>query len=148
MIEPPPVCPEPGRGATGSPAAPLPPPPPGRRWWKTLLIVLGLLLCGGFAGSAITGLVLRRMMVETIQHPERITRHLHERIRHDLKLSDEQSAEVLRILEKHTRSLVDAHRGAMNEVEREVAAVLTPEQAAVWKEKVAKRRETFFRAER
>lgn len=133
---------------TDSPAAPLPSPPPRRRWWKTLLIVLGLLLCGGFAGSAITGLLLRRMMLEAIQHPERITRHLHERIRQDLKLTDEQSAEVLRILEKHTRSLVEAHRGAMDEVEREVAALLTPEQEKIWKEKVSRRRETFFGGER
>lgn len=133
----PPPCPEPRRGA-----------PSRRAWWKTALIVIALLLCGGFAGSAITGMVLRRMMVETIQHPERITRHLHERIRRDLKLDDAQSTEVLRILEKHTRSLVDAHRGAMDEVEREVAAVLTPEQANAWKERVARRRETFFGGDR
>lgn len=132
----------------GPSAVPLPSPPPRRAWWKTTLIVIALLLCGGFAGSAITGMVLRRMMLETIQHPERITRHLHERIRQDLKLTDEQSAEVLRILEKHTRSLVDAHRGAMDEVEREVAALLTPEQAKAWKERVARRRETFFKGER
>ena len=121
----------------------LPPPPRARRPWLTVLLGL-VIFAGGLAcGVGGTLWLLRDRALRFIHHPEEMPAVVTARMRSKLGLTDTQAATVQAILERHQHELVAIRAGVLPQVaahidavEREVAAVLNPEQAASWTARV------------
>ncbi len=113
---------------------------PRRRW---LWALLGLLIfaLGAVVGAAGTLLVVRVRVRHALQQPDELPQRITGRLRGTLALTDEQAEQVRAILERRYAELARIRRFAQPRVEaqlewvrKEVADVLTPDQAARWRE--------------
>jgi cell division protein FtsB len=131
-------------------AAGLPAPRPRRRW-LTLLLVAVVFFAGVVigAGGALIGVYNR--VVEGIQHPESEPARITARLRRNLRLTDEQAAQVEAILLRHQAEFQEIRRrvqpevvARLDQVERDIAEVLTPEQRPRWHSRFDQMRRTWI----
>ncbi|MCG3137788.1 MAG: hypothetical protein HJJLKODD_01638 [Phycisphaerae bacterium] len=120
--------------------APQPPhPAPRRRRWLMVLIMLGLLLCGGLLGSAVTLVVVAKRVQTVLQHPEEIPRLAAARLRRHLELTEDQTRQLEAILSRHqerVRQIRERFRPRIverfDELRLEVDELLNPQQQDKW----------------
>ncbi len=94
---------------------------------------------GGVVGAGLTVAMAVHRMRYALHHPEEVPGRITGRLRHELRLTDEQAGQVLTII---TRSQLDvqalrrANQPRIEEIFKQVTtqirAVLTPEQANQW----------------
>jgi hypothetical protein len=115
------------------------PLPRKRRPWRSILLGLIILFCGILIGAGITVILLQRVVLYAIHHPEEIPNRLTERLRNKLSLTDDQTKKVKAILTERQKAFTELRRAKRPKVERElkslreeVAAVLDKDQARKW----------------
>ncbi len=113
---------------------------PKRRRWKSVLLGVIILLGGLVIGSGGTLIIVHKLVISAIHHPEQVPKRMAKRISRKLDLSREQTAKVQAILIERQKALLAIRREAYPRVEAElrkardqVAAILEPEKAASWK---------------
>jgi hypothetical protein len=118
------------------------PIPPRRRPWRSLLLGLIILLCGILIGTGGTVIVLQKVVLYAIHHPEEVPNRVAERMRNKLGLSDEQTKKVKAILAERQRAFLALRRAARPKVEQElerlreeVATILDKNQARKWRKR-------------
>jgi hypothetical protein len=121
-----------------------------RRWWSSLLLGTGILFFGVIIGAG--GMFLwkkSRRRFRRASHTDG-ARHIAERMRSNLDLTDEQTEKVRVILEKHLKAFqaiqqeiapkLEAQRGKIQE---ELKEVLAPEQFEKWKKRFESMKKRF-----
>jgi hypothetical protein len=118
------------------------PLPRKRRPWRSFLLGLIILFCGILIGAGITVILLQRVVLYAIHHPEEVPNRLTERLRNKLSLTDEQTKKVKAILTERQKALRELRRVMRPKVERElehlredVAAVLDKDQSHKWRKR-------------
>lgn len=111
--------------------------PPGR--WRAVALALVIFVSGAVAGAAIAVTAGRRAARAAFREPDLVPARLAARLRCRLRLAPVQEAAMARILaarqaswleiRRSTRPRVDAE---LEQLRREVAAVLTPRQVEKW----------------
>jgi hypothetical protein len=111
------------------------------RRWRAFLLGIVILICGALIGSGITVIVIHKMVIHAIRHPEKAAMRITNRIQHKLGLSDEQAAKVKEIVAKRQKAMQAIRREVQPRIERElqgakqdVAALLDPQKARQWRE--------------
>jgi Spy/CpxP family protein refolding chaperone len=114
-------------------------PKPGRHWLKNFFLALLIFGCGFLAGGAFTIHAIHVRTVRNLASPEKMPERVSKHMKRWLRLSDEQTASVQKILEEHQRNLSNIFQAVRPQMEAEfeqtrkdVEAVLTPEQAKKW----------------
>ncbi len=82
------------------------PLPRKRRPWRSILLGLIILFCGILIGAGITVILLQRVVLYAIHHPEEIPNRLTERLRNKLSLTDEQTKKVKAILTERQKAFI------------------------------------------
>ena len=125
------------------------PAAPGR--WRSILLAAVIFVSGAVVGAAVTIAVVRHRAQTALRHPEQVPAQLAARIGKRLRLDAGQEAAVSRVLAEHQTALAGLRRrdtpqvaAELDQVRREVAAVLTPEQAARWNRWFEQRRERWL----
>lgn len=115
---------------------------PKRRRWRTFFLGVLILLLGIAIGGGTAVVVIKRVVLHAIHHPEEAPQRITERARRQLNLSDEQAAKVKEILTERQKKIQELRREIQPQVENEfqkakeeVAAILTPDQAQKWRER-------------
>jgi len=131
-------------------SAELPPIKKPRRWRAVLLGII-ILICGALIGSGVTVIVIHKMVLHAIRHPEQTPMRITNRIKSKLGLSDEQAARVREIIAARQKAIQAIRRDVQPRVERElegakedVAALLNPEKARQWRERFDYLRKTWI----
>jgi hypothetical protein len=113
-----------------------------RRPWRSFLLGLIILFCGMLIGAGITVIILQKVVLYAIHHPEEVPNRLTERLRNKLSLTDEQTKKVKAILIERQKAFVALRRAIRPKMEREleqlredVAAVLDENQARKWRKR-------------
>ncbi len=113
-----------------------------RRPWRSLLLGLIILFCGMLIGAGITVIILQKVVLYAIHHPEEIPNRLTERLRNKLGLTDEQTKNVKAILIERQKAFMALRRATRPKMEREleqlredVAAILDKNQARKWRKR-------------
>ena len=120
--------------------ASLPPlPPPRRRHWLTLLLMLVIFVSGFAMGSAGSWMVLRKMLLSMLHHPEQAAPQIAVRLGSRFGWSKKETAQVEKVIRAHQENLQAIRRDVqprvlseLKQMEDEIAAVLTPRQQAAW----------------
>ena len=101
--------------------------------WRQVALGLAILLCGMVMGAAGTMVVTRRALRHGIQAPDKTARSLTQRMNAQLNLSPEQQKQVAEIVCRHLKQLRATRKEQLRLMRDEVAGVLSPEQAALWR---------------
>ncbi len=119
--------------------SPLPSPVRGGRRWPALLLALFVFIAGMASGAALTVHLAINRLQFAIHHPEVAPARIAATIQRRLRLSDEQAAQVERIVAKHQVEIAAVRRKFQPEiveqlsaVRDDVAAVLTESQRERW----------------
>lgn len=117
----------------------LPKPP---RAWLTLLIGGVLVLSGMVIGAGGTVLLVKNRLEQPDQAPSHFSRRLAERMTRDLDLTREQKTDIQEIFARHQKELHAVRKSveqrvteSFNTMQSEVEAILTPQQAKMWRER-------------
>lgn len=117
----------------------LPPSSQGGRRWLTLLLALCIFIAGMASGAALTVHFAINRLQFAIHHPEVAPARIAATIQRRLRLSDEQAAQVEKIVANHQVEIAAVRRKFQPEiveqlsaVRDEVAAVLTESQRERW----------------
>jgi DNA-binding PucR family transcriptional regulator len=93
-------------------------------------------------GAGITVIILQKVVLYAIHHPEEIPNRLTERLRNKLSLTDEQTKKVKAILIERQKAFMALRRATRPKMEREleqlredVASVLDKNQARKWRKR-------------
>jgi hypothetical protein len=104
-------------------------------------------------GSGATVIVVYKMVVHAIRHPEEAPARITERVRNKLDLTDEQAAKVKEIVARRQKAIQAIRREMQPRIEKEVdgardevAALLDPEKARKWRERVDLLKDTWLPA--
>lgn len=121
------------------PIAPLPARP---KRWRIVLLGIAILMLGALIGSGVTVIVIKKMVLHAISHPEKASARIANRIQRKLDLSAEQAAQVRSIIAERQKALQAIRREVQPRVEKElnglrddVAALLEPDKARRWRER-------------
>jgi len=124
-------------GSEANPSQPLPPAP--RRRWLTVLLLLVIFFSGSVLGGGGMFVFLRNRALHVLHHPEDGPARMANRLRSKLGLSAEQTRQVEEILRQRQLALQAIRRevqprvvAELNEVERQIAAVLDDAQQEKW----------------
>jgi Spy/CpxP family protein refolding chaperone len=111
-----------------------------------------ILICGALIGAGVTAHVFWERFLHAAHSPEDAPARIVERMAGRLDLTDEQVEQIEQIVAERREALLDIRRetqprvGAEIEGMRlEVAAVLTPEQATRWNERMESLKERWMR---
>jgi len=115
---------------------------PRRRWVRTVLLALVIFVSGVVVGSGLTFKVITSGFKRFFQDPEVLAEHITHRMKRQLHLTEEQSVQVRRIILEQQKAFQSLRKKVWPELEvqiektrRELAAVLTPEQARKWEKR-------------
>jgi hypothetical protein len=115
---------------------------PKRKRWRAFFLGIMILLCGMVIGAGGTVVVMKRIILHAIQHPEEAPQRITDRVRNKLDLTEDQAAKVKAILTERQKKIQALRRQVQPEVQKElekakedVAAVLKPDQAEKWRER-------------
>jgi hypothetical protein len=119
------------------------PTPQKPRRWRSVVLGLVIFTCGLTIGAGVTVIVVRKMIVHAITHPEELPQRITQRLRSKLSLTDEQAARIRSIIAKRQRAIQEIRREfqprlekELDSAEEEVAAVLGPEKAKPWRKRL------------
>ena len=101
--------------------------------WRQIALGLAILFCGVVMGSAGTMLATRRVLSRGMPPADKAARGLTQRMDAQLNLSPKQKHQVAEIVSRHLKALRATRKEQFRLMHDEVAAVLTPEQAAAWR---------------
>jgi hypothetical protein len=112
---------------------------PRRRWIRTALLALIIFVSGVLVGGGLTFKFITAGFKRSFQEPEALAESITHRMKKRLDLTDEQALQVRRIILERTKAFQSLRKEVQPKLEaeientrREVAAVLTPEQARKW----------------
>ena len=113
-----------------------------KKRWRTFLVGVLILVCGVAIGTGGTVVVMKRIILDAIQHPEKVPQRITDRMRGKLGLTEDQAAKVKAILSDRQNKIQALLRQVRPEVDKEfekakedVAAILKPDQAKKWRER-------------
>lgn len=136
---------------SSEPLAATPLPMPRRRRWLSWLLAVVIFVSGVVVGGGLAVALIHNRVLAALHHPEQAPERITQRLRRTLSLSDEQTAQVQAILHKRQQTLQEIRRRVqpevetqIDEVEREVADVLTPEQRERWHRLLEQLRATWL----
>lgn len=108
---------------------------------RSLVLGIVILLCGGAIGSVITALVIERAPSHGMRRPDHLPESIAQKMQEEYGLTDAQRQQLVTIFTEHGKKLADIRTEVQPRVEAEhealrraVDTVLTPEQAAQWRE--------------
>lgn len=109
---------------------------------RPFLLGLLILICGIAIGTGGTVVVMKHIILNAIQHSERVPQRITDRMRGKLGLTEDQAAKVKAILTERQKKIQALLRQVRPEVDKEfekakeeVAAILKPDQAKKWRER-------------
>jgi hypothetical protein len=112
---------------------------PRRRWGWTLLLAIVIFVSGVLVGGGLTFKVITSGLKKSFQHPAVLADLITHQMKKRLDLTEEQTVEVRRIILEQQKVFQSLRRQVQPQVEaqiektrREMATVLTPEQARKW----------------
>jgi len=115
-----------------------------RRWLRTVLLATAIFICGALVGGGLTFKVIASGYKRSFQDPSVLADEITQRMKRRLHLTDAQVQRVGKIileqqmafqsLRKEFRPRLDDQ---IEKTRRELAAVLTPEQARKWEKRFA-----------
>ena len=115
-----------------------------RRWLRTVLLATAIFVCGALVGGGLTFKVIASGYKRSFQDPSVLADEITQRMKRRLHLTDAQVQRVGKIileqqmafqsLRKEFRPRLDDQ---IEKTRRELAAVLTPEQARKWEKRFA-----------
>ncbi|MBW8036468.1 MAG: hypothetical protein FVQ79_12795 [Planctomycetes bacterium] len=112
---------------------------------KLVLSAMVILLAGMVIGSAATVIIVKSTRINRPRPPEHGPEQMAKRIKKSLHLTQEQSLEIVPIIEKHMQVLWHIRMGArpvitdqLNEMEDEIEPLLNEDQQKLWKRNVKK----------
>ncbi len=115
---------------------------PRRRWLRTLLLTLIVFVSGVLVGGGLTFKVVTTGFKRFFQEPEVLAENITHRMKKRLDLTDDQAVQVRRIILERQKALQSLRKEVQPRIEaeiektrREMAAVLTPEQARKWEKR-------------
>jgi hypothetical protein len=118
---------------------------PRRRWLRTVLLAISIFVCGALVGGGVTFKIIASGYKRTFQEPAALAEEITHRMKRRLDLTHDQVQQVRRIileqqmafqsLRKEFRPRLDDQ---IEKTRRELAAVLTPEQARKWEKRFAR----------
>ncbi len=118
---------------------------PRRRWLRTVLLATAIFVCGTLVGGGVTFKIIAGGYKRTFQEPAVLAEDITHRMKRRLDLTDDQAQQVRKIileqqmafqsLRKEFRPRLDDQ---IEKTRRELAAVLTPEQARKWEKRFAR----------
>jgi len=121
-----------------------------KKRWRSFLLGTVILVCGIAIGAGGTVVVMKHIIVNAIQHPERLPQRITDRMRGKLGLSEDQATKLKAILTERQKRIQALLRQIQPEVDKEfekakedVAATLKPEQAKKWRERFDRLRMWF-----
>jgi hypothetical protein len=133
------------------PARPTALPARPRRRWPTILLAFLLLFGGAVIGGGVTLLVVVHRVQYAIHHPSEFPARATARLRRSLDLTDQQAQAVEGILRQRQAALQEIRRDVqplveaqLDELQKEVAAVLNKEQARKWNRLFDEKRRTWM----
>jgi Spy/CpxP family protein refolding chaperone len=117
-------------------------PPPRRRKRRSILLGIAILLGGMCIGSGLTLRVLWTQVTSLVQHPEQLPERAAQRMTRTLDLTPEQETRLKAVLTERQQGIETLRReihprmqAEMEKLRAEVAAILTPDQAARWNQR-------------
>lgn len=117
---------------------------PRRRWLRTVLLATAIFVCGALVGGGMTFKIIASGYKRVFQEPTVLAEEITHRMKRRLDLTDEQVRQVRRIILEQQmafKSLRKEFRPRLDDqiekTSRELAAVLTPEQARKWEKRFA-----------
>lgn len=129
------------------------PKPPRRPWVMITLLVLFAFAGGFVAGGSTAFLTLAGKLKHSIHHPDEFPTAAARVMKVRLSLSDVQQAEVENVMRRHQQKLLAIYRrtqpefvGELNQMETEIAAILTPQQGERFRQHMAGLREDWLPA--
>jgi hypothetical protein len=118
---------------------------PRRRWIWTILLALVIFISGVLVGGGVTFKVITNGFKRSFQDPAVSAERITHRMKRRLDLTDEQTVQVRRIFLEQQKEIQSLRRQIRPQLEaqfektrRELAAVLTPEQARKWEKRFAR----------
>lgn len=115
---------------------------PKKRQWRSFFLGILILLFGIAIGAGGTVVIMKRVILHAIHHPEEAPQRMTDRVRSRLDLSEDQAVKVKAILTERQKEIQALRRQIQPQVENElqkakedVAAILRPEQAEKWRER-------------
>jgi len=122
----------------------------GREVAKSFLLGLIVLVAGVAIGAGATYLYLSKPQESRVREPEIFAEHMLGRLSRDLDLTPEQREQLTPILREHHKQLSDLRASVRPQIVRQleqmnsdIADVLTPEQAQLWRNKIQRLEEHF-----
>jgi hypothetical protein len=119
--------------------------------WRLVALCLVILLSGAALGAAGALYWFRGQALRLAREPRGVPAAIVARMRSRLALTDEQATRVEAVLRRRQERLLALRRevqprveAELDEAQREVAAELTPEQAAAWNARVEHLRKTWL----
>lgn len=113
--------------------------------WRLLLAGVVILVCGIVIGSGLTIIVVRKMIINSMRHPERIPNRITRRMKRKLDLTDEQAQRVKETVARYMHQLERIRKESRPRVYRqlemlkeEVAKILNEKQRKVWRKRFKK----------
>ncbi len=93
---------------------------PRRRWWVSLLLSLLIFGSGLGIGGVGAALIIRKQLQMLVKHPEEVPAKLTALWKRKLRLTDQQAAQVLGILQQRQRALQEIRSTVQPKVEAEL----------------------------
>lgn len=118
-------------------------PRPRRPMWKSVVFGVTLLLCGAVIGGGLSFQYTVRRFQEEMRQPFFISPKFYRKISEELNLTPDQQDQIRAIFRRSQENMSDIRRDVRTQVDREfslmnreVQAVLTPEQQEIWNERL------------
>lgn len=115
-----------------------------RRLW-TILIALGIFVCGGMVGGGLSFKIVTVGYKRAFQEPDFLAEKIIRRMERRLDLNSEQVKQVREIVLEQQKAFQSLHKefrprldSQIEKTRRELAKVLTPEQAQKWEKTFAR----------
>jgi hypothetical protein len=110
--------------------------------WRSILLGIIIFLCGLIVGAGVAVVAVQKMVVHAITNPEEIPQRITQRLRSKLDLTNEQATQIKSIIAMRQKAIQQIRREFQPRLEKEldlaredVAAVLGPEKAQVWRKR-------------
>lgn len=117
---------------------------PRRRWLRTALLATAIFVCGALVGGGLTFKIIASGYKRSFQEPTVLAEEITHRMKRRLDLTDDQVQQVRKIILEQQMAFQSLRRefrprldDQIEKNRRELAAVLTPEQARKWEKRFA-----------
>jgi hypothetical protein len=107
--------------------------------WQTLLLAFIILMCGVVIGGGCTAVVIRNRVLYAIEHPEEGPARTAERLKRQLRLSEDQRQRVEHVLTERSGAFRAIYRDNLPRIavelqrtNQEIGTILNDRQRADW----------------